>query len=103
MKKTQNIKGKLLFNQIATHNAKEKKLGRLSLHENWTRTFVLRISVCFFAAYRACVQGPVLVQTHLLLTMTYIWKNIIIKFDNGLIFSSDTRFYLVKNCTPKLL
>ena len=42
MKKTQNIKGKLLSNQIATRNTKEKKeLGRLSLHEN-----VLRIFVC---------------------------------------------------------
>ena len=46
--KEQNIKGKLLSNQIATHNMKEKKkLGRLRLHENWTRTFVLRFFMCF--------------------------------------------------------
>ena len=45
MMKTRNIKGKLLSNQIATR--KKKKLGRLSLHENWTRTFVLQISMCF--------------------------------------------------------
>ena len=42
-----NINGKLLSNQIATRNTKEKKLGRLSFCKNWTRTFVLRIFVCF--------------------------------------------------------
>ena len=31
--------------QLATQ--KKKKLGRLSLHENWMRTFVLRIFMCF--------------------------------------------------------
>ena len=44
-KKTQNINEKWLSNQIATE--KKKKLDRLSMHENWKRTFVLRIFVCF--------------------------------------------------------
>ena len=44
-KKPQNIKGKLLSNQLTTW--KKTKPGRLSLHENWMRTFVLRIFVCF--------------------------------------------------------
>ena len=46
-KKKRNIKGNLLSNQIATCNTKEKKLGRLSLYENWPRMFVLRTFVCF--------------------------------------------------------
>ena len=32
----QNIKGTLLSTQIAACNTKEKTLGGLSLHENWT-------------------------------------------------------------------
>ena len=34
MKKTQNIKGKLLSNLIATRNTKEKKAGQIELARN---------------------------------------------------------------------
>ena len=42
-KKAQNIKGDLLSSQ----QHERKNLGKLSWHENWMRTFVLRIFVCF--------------------------------------------------------
>ena len=32
--KSQNFKGKLLFNQIATRNTKEKKAGQIELARN---------------------------------------------------------------------
>ena len=48
-KKTQNIKGKLLSNQIAAHNLKEKKLDANVRVKNFR---------VLFAAYRARVPGP---------------------------------------------
>ena len=46
--------------QLATQ--KKKKLGRLSMHENWTRTFVLQIFVCLSRhialVYRALKTSP---------------------------------------------
>ena len=54
--KTQNINEKLFFNQIATR--KKIKLGRLRVHENWMRTFVLRIFVGFSWHIALVYKGP---------------------------------------------
>ena len=51
--KTQNIKGKLLSNQIATRNTKEKKAGQV----DFSRKLDANVRV-LFAAYCAHVQGP---------------------------------------------
>ena len=52
--KTQNIKGKLLSNQITTRNTKEKKAGQVELARKLdANTFMLR-------NYRARKQGPLM-------------------------------------------
>ena len=50
----QNIKGKLLFNQIAARNTKEKKKAEQT---ELARKLDANVRVVF-AAYRARVQGP---------------------------------------------
>ena len=55
-RKRKKIKGKLLSNQIATR--KKKKMGKLSLHENWTRVLVLRISVRFSRHIALVCRAP---------------------------------------------
>ena len=56
-KNTQNIKGKLLSNQIATRTTKEKKAGQAELARKLNAN-VGTTNVCvLFAAYRTRVQG----------------------------------------------
>ena len=50
--KTQSIKGKLLSNQIATRNTKEKKAGQVELA--WKLDANVRV---FFAAYRVVCRA----------------------------------------------
>ena len=47
MRKTQDTYSKKIIVQSDRNSQQEKKLGRLSLHENWKRMFVLQIFVCF--------------------------------------------------------
>ena len=56
--KTQNIKGKLLFNQIATRDTKEKKAGQAELARKPDANVRVTNFRVLFAAYRARVQGP---------------------------------------------
>ena len=53
MMKTQNIKGKLLSNQIATRNTKEKKAGQVEL----ARKLCYKFSCAFSGISRSCA-GP---------------------------------------------
>ena len=67
--KTQNIKGKLLSNQIATRNTKEKKAGRVELARKLDADVRVTDFRVLFAAYLAHVQGPckpAQIQTHVL-------------------------------------
>ena len=56
--KTQNIKGKMLSNQIATRNTKEKKAGQVELARKLDANVHVSKFRVLFAAYRARVQGP---------------------------------------------
>ena len=55
--KTQNIKEKLLSNQIATRNTK-KKAGQVELARKLDANVCVTNSRVLFVAYRARVQGP---------------------------------------------
>ena len=61
--KTQNIKGKLLSNQIATRNTKEKKAGQVELAQKLDANVRVTNFRVLFAAYRARVQGPLGLKT----------------------------------------
>ena len=56
--KTQNIKGKLLSNQIPTRNTKEKKTGQVELARKLDANVRVTNFHVLFEAYRARVQGP---------------------------------------------
>ena len=56
--KTQNIKGKLLSNQIATCNTTEKKAGQVELAQKLDANVRVMNFRVLFAAYRARVQSP---------------------------------------------
>ena len=56
--KMQNIKGKLLSNQIATRNTKEKKTGQVELARKQGANVRATNFRALFAAYRARVQAP---------------------------------------------
>ena len=55
--KTQNIKEKLLSNQIAPRNTKEKKAGQVELARKLDANVRATNFPVLFAAYRARVQG----------------------------------------------
>ena len=54
----QDIKEKLLSNQIATHNTKEKRTGQAELARKLDVNVRVTNFRVLFAAYRARVQGP---------------------------------------------
>ena len=56
--KKQNIKEKLLSNQIVTHNTKEKKAGLAELVRKPDANVRVTNFRVFFVAYCARVQGP---------------------------------------------
>ena len=60
--KTQNIKGKLLSNQIAT---RKKKAGQVELERKLDANVRVTNFRVLFAAYRARVQGPLNMNSHL--------------------------------------
>ena len=53
----QNIKGKVLSNQRATCNTKEKKTGQVELERKLDANVRVTNFRVLFAAYRARVQG----------------------------------------------
>ena len=57
-KKTQNIKEKLLSNQIETRNPKEKKAGQAEFARKLDANFRVTNFCVLFVAYRARVQSP---------------------------------------------
>ena len=65
MKKTQNIKGKLLPDQIATRNTKEKRAGQAELAQKLDANVRVTNFRVLFAAYRARGQGPLLCNIQL--------------------------------------
>ena len=56
--KTQNIKRKLLLNQIATRNTKERKAGQVELARKLDTNVRATNFRVLFAAYCARVPGP---------------------------------------------